>query len=175
MKVETKLQKVLDDFTLFSKNFIFITDNENQVVKFDLNEAQLEINDLMKKNRFIIIGKARQSGISTFTLGRALWRALTMPNENILIVSYKGDSAKALFDKLKQMNEFLPRDKYPSIFPNVKRKIVVNCYSQMGVGFHQLQQGVSRLDVDQLIPIFIFLNMPFTLVKNHNSYQLNNH
>lgn len=122
MKVETKLQKVIDDFTLFSKNFIFITDNENMVVRFDLNEAQLEINDLMKKNRFIIIGKARQSGISTFVLGRALWRALTMPNENILIVSYKGDSAKALFDKLKQMNEFLPRDKYPSIFPNVKRE-----------------------------------------------------
>lgn len=116
-----KLQKVLSEFPLFAKNFIYITDNENQVVKFELNEAQEEINDLMKDNRFVIIGKARQSGISTMVLGRALWRALTKPNENILIVSYKGDSAKALFEKLKMMNDMIPREKYPNIFPKVRR------------------------------------------------------
>lgn len=120
-KKENKLEKVLSEFQLFAKNFIFITDNENQVIKFELNEAQLEIDELMAKNRFIVIGKARQSGISTFVLGKALWRAITKPNENILIVSYKGDSAKALFDKLKQMNDYLPRDKFPNLFPNVKR------------------------------------------------------
>lgn len=121
MAANDKLQKVLSEFPLFAKNFIFITDNENQFVKFDLNDAQLEIDDLMKDNRFVIIGKARQSGISTFTLGRALWRALTKPNENILIVSYKGDSAKALFEKLKLMNEAIPRNKFPDVFPNVRR------------------------------------------------------
>lgn len=121
MKVDTKLQKVMDNFELFAKNFIFITDNENEVVKFELNDAQIEIDDLMKKSRFIVIGKARQSGISTFVLGKALWRALTKPNENILIVSYKGDSKDALFSKLKQMNDKIPREKYPNVFPNVKR------------------------------------------------------
>lgn len=122
MKQETKLQKVLDSFPLFSKNFIYITDNENQIIKFELNDAQEEIDSLMLKHRFIIIGKARQSGISTMVLGRALWRALTKPNENILIVSYKGDSAKALFDKLKQMNQMIPRRKFPNVFPKVKRE-----------------------------------------------------
>lgn len=116
-----KLQKVLSEFPLFAKNFIYITDNENQFLKFELNDAQLEIDELMKDNRFVIIGKARQSGISTFTLGRALWRALTKPNENILIVSYKGDSAKSLFEKLKMMNDVIPREKFPDIFPKVKR------------------------------------------------------
>lgn len=120
-KPENKLLKVLEDFELFSKNFIYITDNENQLIKFEINEAQKEINHLMRKNRFIIIGKARQSGISTFVLGRALWRALTKPNENILIVSYKGDSAKALFDKLKMMNDGIPREKFPHVFPTTKR------------------------------------------------------
>lgn len=118
---EEKIKKVLSNFELFSKNFLYITDNENQVIKFELNEAQIEIDKLMKKNRFIIIGKARQSGISTFVLGKALWRALTKPNENILIVSYKGDSAKALFEKLKQMNDYIPRDKFKGIFPTVRR------------------------------------------------------
>lgn len=114
--MDAKIKKVFDSFPLFAKNFIYITDNNNDVVKFELNDAQLEIDELMQRNRFIIVGKARQSGISTFTLGRALWRALTKPNENILIVSYKGDSATALFEKLKQMNDAIPRDKYPNLF-----------------------------------------------------------
>ncbi|MEQ6356081.1 terminase family protein [Lysinibacillus sp. M3] len=116
-----KLEKVLSEFPLFAKNFIFITDNENQVIKFEINEAQQEIENLMLENRFVVIGKARQAGISTFVLARALWRALTKPNENILIVSYKGDSAKALFEKLKQMNDAVPREKFPNIFPKVRR------------------------------------------------------
>jgi len=119
--MDAKIKKVIDSFPLFAKNFIYITDNNNDIVKFDLNDAQLEIDELMLRNRFIIVGKARQSGISTFTLGRALWRALTKENENILIVSYKLDSAKALFEKLKQMNDYIPREKYPDLFPKVKR------------------------------------------------------
>lgn len=119
--MDEKIKKVFDSFPLFAKNFIYITDNNNDIVKFDLNDAQLEIDELMLRNRFIIVGKARQSGISTFTLGRALWRALTKENENILIVSYKLDSAKALFEKLKQMNDYIPREKYPDLFPKVKR------------------------------------------------------
>ena len=118
---ENKLQKVLDDFPLFAKNFIYITDNNNDVIKFELNDAQLEINELMKTNRFVNVLKARQGGISTFVLARALWRALTKENENILIVSYKSDSAMALFEKLKQMNDMLPRDRFKGIFPDVRR------------------------------------------------------
>lgn len=118
---QQKIKLVFDDFELFAKNFIYITDNNNDVIPFEINDAQKEINKLMKDNRFIVVGKARQSGISTFVLGRALWRALTNENENILIVSYKSDSAKALFDKLKQMNDMLPRERYKGIFPTVKR------------------------------------------------------
>lgn len=118
---QDKLQLVLNDFPLFAKNFIYITDNNNDVIKFELNDAQLEINELMKTQRFVNVLKARQGGISTFVLARALWRALTKPNENILIVSYKSDSAMALFEKLKQMNDMLPREKFPNTFSKVKR------------------------------------------------------
>jgi len=119
--MDTKLQKVLDNFELFAKNFIKITDNDNNLVKFELNDAQKEIDALMKDNKFICIGKARQAGISTFSLGKALWRALTNEHENILIVSYKSDSASSLFEKLKQMNEYIPRDKFQGVFPDIRR------------------------------------------------------
>ncbi|WP_066174671.1 terminase large subunit domain-containing protein [Bacillus marinisedimentorum] len=116
-----KLKLIMDDFELFSKNFIYIIDNNNEKVKLELNSAQVELNNLMNKNRFVIVSKARQGGISTFTLAKALWRAIKNENENILIVSYKLDSSKALFEKLKQMNEWLPRDKYSELFPAVRR------------------------------------------------------
>ncbi|MBB6445621.1 hypothetical protein [Bacillus benzoevorans] len=115
-----KLNKVLNSFPLFAKNFIYIIDNNNEKVKFDLNLAQLELEDLMNNNRFVIVSKARQGGISTYTVAKALWRALTNENENILIVSYKSDSSKALFEKLKSMNDWIDREKYP-VFPSVKR------------------------------------------------------
>jgi hypothetical protein len=116
-----KLNKVLNEFPLFAKNMIYIIDNNSDKVKFELNSAQLELEDLMSNNRFVNVSKARQGGISTYTVAKALWRALTNDNENILIVSYKSDSSKALFEKLKTMNEWIDREKYPSVFPTVKR------------------------------------------------------
>src|SRR5699024_7608838 len=120
-KRSKKLDKIMNDFELFSKNFIHIIDNNNDQIRLDLNTAQTELNNLMKENRFVIVSKARQGGISTFTLAKALHRAITADNENILIVSYKGDSSSALFEMLKSMNMWLPRDKFPDLFPKVKR------------------------------------------------------
>ena len=121
-KPDSKLQKVLNDFELFSKNFIEISDNNGDRVKLELNEAQKDINNLLKKNKYLVLPKSRQAGITTAMLSMAIWKATTIPNQNILIVSYLGSSAKSLFDKLKDMNQMLPRDKYPNAFPKVKRE-----------------------------------------------------
>ncbi|MFD2703930.1 terminase large subunit domain-containing protein [Salibacterium lacus] len=119
---DQKLQRVMDDFNLFSKNFIHIIDNQNDKVKLKLNQAQVELNELMDNNKFVACAKARQGGISTYVLAKAIWRAVTNENENILIVSYRRDSANALFEKLKTMNEWLPREDYPEWFPEIKRE-----------------------------------------------------
>lgn len=111
----------MNDFELFSKNFIYIIDNNNEKVRLDLNSAQQELNDLMNESKFTIVSKARQGGISTFAVAKALYRAIVNENENILIVSYKGDSASALFEMLKTMNDWLPRDKFPGLFHEVRR------------------------------------------------------
>lgn len=111
----------MNDFELFSKNFIHIIDNNNEKIRLDLNDAQIELNNLMNKNKFVIVSKARQGGISTFTIAKALWRAIKNDNENILIVSYKADSAAALFEMLKSMNDWLPREKFPGLFHKVRR------------------------------------------------------
>lgn len=119
---QEKIKLIFDDFELFAKNFLYIVDNNNEVVPLILNEAQQDIEKMMKTSRFIAIGKSRQAGISVFTLCRALYRALTTENENILIVSYKSDSAKALFDTLKKINDYVPRERYKGLFPTVRRE-----------------------------------------------------
>lgn len=121
---QEKLQLIMDDFKLFSKNFIFIVDNNGDKINFLLNPQQQEFNDLLEKNRYLIISKSRQGGFSTYALGRALWQAIRFENSNILIVSYKQDSSMALFEKLKMMNRDLDqfREKYGTkVFPATKR------------------------------------------------------
>jgi len=119
MTKSQKLQKIMNDFELFAKNFIYIINSSNQKIRFELNEAQKELDKLLENNRFVIINKARKAGISTYMLAKALWRCVQNDNESILIVSYKSDSAKYLFETLKKMNDWLPRDKY--LFPETKR------------------------------------------------------
>ncbi|GAA0366887.1 terminase large subunit domain-containing protein [Caldalkalibacillus horti] len=114
-----KLQIIISDFKKYAKNFLKIIDNNGDLIQFELNDQQNEFVDGMTK--FNIISKARQGGFSTLSLGLCLFYALTKPNTNYLIVSYKGDSSSALFERLKMMNTYLQRDKYPSLFPAVKR------------------------------------------------------
>ena len=121
-KPENKLQAVLDDFELFAKNFVEIQNNDGERVRFAINEAQKDIEKMLKKDKFIVVPKSRQAGVTTYMLAKALHIACTVPNQNIMIVSYLGASAKALFDKLKDMNQSLPRKKYPNAFPKVKRE-----------------------------------------------------
>lgn len=121
MTKKQKLEKIMNDFSLFCRNFIYIVDSSNKKVKFNLNAAQIELDELLDSNRFVAINKARKAGISTYMLAKALWRCIRNENESILIVSYKSDSAKYLFETLKKMNEWLPREQYPDLFPATKR------------------------------------------------------
>lgn len=53
------------------------------------------------------------------SLAYCLWQAVKYPNTNYIIVSLSGESVTALFERLKLMNDNLPRDKYK--FPPTMR------------------------------------------------------
>ncbi|WP_394175595.1 DNA packaging protein [Guptibacillus hwajinpoensis] len=119
MTKKQKLERVLGDFKLYAKNFIKIIDNNGDLVPFILNDQQTDFIDGMQK--FNIISKARQGGFSTVSLSYCLYSACNKPNTNYLILSYKKDSSDALFEKLKMMDSYLPREKYPDLFPKIAR------------------------------------------------------
>jgi len=118
MTTKQKLQKIMGDFQLFCKNFVKIVNNDGDLIPFVLNDQQKDF--ISKAGRFNFILKPRQLGFTTLSLAYCLWMAITNPNTSYLIVSYKGESAKDLFEKIKKMNRHLPREKY-KIFPEVVR------------------------------------------------------
>lgn len=116
-KKKTKFELVMDDFKAFAKNFVKIVDNEGNTIPFILNKEQSDFVDTMEK--FNVILKSRQIGFSTMSLAICLHNAIKYPNTNYMIVSLSGESVTSLFEKLKFMNDNLPRTKYP--FPRTMR------------------------------------------------------
>lgn len=109
----------MGDFQLFSENFIKIVDNHGELIPFKFNDQQKEVVNNWERFNFIL--KPRQLGFSILSLSYALFMALTNPNTHYLIVSYEGKGAQDLFEKIKQMERNLPRDRFPNLFPKVER------------------------------------------------------
>lgn len=114
-KTRAKLEEISQDPTRWLLNFVKITTNTGETVNFKVNDQQKVFIDEM--TRFNVIAKARQIGFSTMSLALCLWMACNRPRTNYMIVSYKQESSTSLFDKLKQMYDDLPHDKYPDYFP----------------------------------------------------------
>ncbi|MFC0906237.1 terminase large subunit domain-containing protein [Clostridium sp. MT-14] len=110
-----KLDKINNDPVLWLKNFVKIVDNHSQLIPFKLNEQQKQIvKEIYDNNiKFSIIGKGRQLGITTLSLGLILYTAITKPNSNCIVLSYSGDSVSEVYTKLQKMYQSIP-EKYTS-------------------------------------------------------------
>lgn len=117
LSTEEKLKQINNDFKLWCKNFVSIISNDGLEIPFVLNKQQEYFYDNLTSH--VACLKSRQLGLTTVSLALCLYEALRRPNTNYLIVSYKGDSSSSLFEKIKGMNNSLPRDKFP--FPEVRR------------------------------------------------------
>lgn len=119
LTTKQKLKKIRNNPKLWIENFVKVVDPEGNFVSFKLHEQQQELLDGLSK--FTIISKARQLGMTLFSLAYCIQQACTKPNTNYLIVSYKKESSSALFERLKLMYESLPHEKFPEYFPKEKR------------------------------------------------------
>ncbi|MGE8079246.1 DNA packaging protein [Peribacillus loiseleuriae] len=121
VKITTKqkLETIKQNPKLWIENFVKVVNPEGELVPFKLHEQQEEL--LTGLTKFTIISKARQLGMTLFSLAYCIYQACTKPNTNYLIVSYKKESSSALFERLKLMYENLPHEKYPNFFPTIKR------------------------------------------------------
>ena len=92
----------------FMKKYCVIQHPKEGKIKFNLYDYQENMLDEFTSNRYNIILKSRQLGISTLSAGYSLWMMLFHADKNILVIATGKDTAKNLVTKVRVMYEGLP-------------------------------------------------------------------
>lgn len=101
------LARVVQDVFYFSL-FIFVVHPVRGKVHFNLYPYQKSVLYQFVKDRFNIILKFRQAGITELISMYCLWLAMYHPNKRINIISIKDTTAKKVLKKIKYMYKNLP-------------------------------------------------------------------
>jgi hypothetical protein len=92
----------------FMKKYCMIQHPIRGKIPFELYDFQDRVVGEFAKERFNIILKARQLGISTLTAGYSLWMMTFQQDKNILVIATKQEVAKNLVTKVRVMHANLP-------------------------------------------------------------------
>jgi len=106
--IKSEYIKCAQDPVYFLKKYCMIQHPIKGKIPFTLYPFQEETVNDFKDNRFNIILKARQLGISTLTAGYSLWQMTFFQDKNILVIATKQDTAKNLVTKVRVMHANLP-------------------------------------------------------------------
>lgn len=101
--------------------FIKIVNKDTKTVPFILTSEQREFVEGLEK--FNIVLKSRQLGLSVCTVGLAIRQCIVYPNSACLLVSHDQKSCNAIFDKLKQQYNSLPSWLKPEEIANNRQEI----------------------------------------------------
>ena len=107
--IQREYLKCAEDPVHFMRKYCTIQHPKKGKVKFDLYPFQEKCLTDFKDNRYNIILKARQLGISTLSAGYSLWLMLFHNDKNILVIATGKDTAKNLVTKVRVMYDGLPQ------------------------------------------------------------------
>lgn len=105
-------------FSYFCSKFVKIVHPKEGLVRFILFKYQKKVIEDYEDNRFNIIRKFRQGGLTTVTVIWAMWRCLFRENETIMVVSKSDREAIAAGEIVKRALEELPIWMKPSMDKN---------------------------------------------------------
>ena len=92
--------KCAKDPVYFFKKYCYIQHPHRGKILFNLYPFQEDLMTDFNDNRFNVILKSRQLGISTLSAGYSLWLMLFHEDKNILVIATKQEVAKTLLQKL---------------------------------------------------------------------------
>ena len=104
---KAELRRCASDFIYFLVHYIWIESKEHKRVRFILNRPQRKALRVFLKEKWILILKARQHGISTLIAAWFLWQAMFWC-KRALIMSETVPAARDLFKKYRNMYNDLP-------------------------------------------------------------------
>ena len=106
--IKQEYVKSAQDPAYFMKKYCMIQHPIRGKIPFELYDFQEKSVREFNDNRFNIILKARQLGISTLTAGYALWMMTFHQDKNVLVIATKQEVAKNLVTKGRVMHANLP-------------------------------------------------------------------
>ena len=116
--MDPKLKKVrkrlYDEFPFYAQSSLKIRTKEGDIAQFKLNPAQKILDEAVTKQLEsegkvrVIILKARQQGLSTYTGGYLYYSVSQRQAKKALVVTHHSDSTRALFDMTKRFHEHCP-------------------------------------------------------------------
>ena len=106
--IKQEYTKCAQDPAYFMKKYCMIQHPIRGKIPFELYDFQEKSVKEFKDNRFNIILKSRQLGISTLTAGYSLWMMTFFQDKNILVIATKQEVAKNLVTKVRVMHANLP-------------------------------------------------------------------
>jgi hypothetical protein len=92
----------------FFKKYCYISHPKKGRILFNLFPFQEEVLWQFRNERFLIINKSRQLGISTLVAGYALWIMMFQKDKTVLCVATKQETARGMVEKVQFMYENLP-------------------------------------------------------------------
>ena len=107
--IKREYLKCLEDPVYFMRKYCTFQHPQRGKMKFDLYDFQERCLTEFHKNRYNIILKSRQLGISTLSAGYSLWMILFHADKNVLVIATGKDTAKNLVTKVRVMYSSLPQ------------------------------------------------------------------
>tara|TARA_R110000787_G_scaffold42773_2_gene105025 strand:- start:5969 stop:7549 length:1581 start_codon:yes stop_codon:yes gene_type:complete len=106
--IQQQYQMCATDPVFFMRQYCYIQHPKQGKIKFNLYEFQEKSLTELQNNRYSVILKSRQLGISTLSAGFALWSMLFKEDFNVLVIATTQEVAKNLVTKVRVMHDNLP-------------------------------------------------------------------
>jgi hypothetical protein len=146
-----EVSKCSEDPTYFIRNYVNIEHPIKGIIPFDLYKFQEKILNEIENNRFNIVRKFRQAGITTICAAYSLWSIIFKENHNVMVVSIGDRESTAFLRRVVMMYDDLPKWLRPGIVEKNKHSLYLSTGSRVksqpaGAG---RGESVSHLIVDE--------------------------
>ena len=107
-------KRLHSDFSFYSQSALKIRTKKGEIAPLKLNKAQQILDEAVQKQMAsegkirVIILKARQQGLSTYTGGYLYFSVSQNPAKKAMVITHHSDSTRALFDMTKRFHENAP-------------------------------------------------------------------
>lgn len=107
--ITSERQKCIDDVAYFAAHYGFVVGRGSSgIIPFEIEQYQDDLLKSFQNDKYVIVNKSRQLGVSTVLVFYALWFSIFSTGKRCLVVAHRRESAEEFITKLKTAYEFLP-------------------------------------------------------------------